>query len=117
MIPLRSLFASVLLAVVLVGGALAPAVHWASHGMEEHAVQHAEGADDYTGALLVSDAGHASDCPDCAHLQTYHVTGPATQPFYAGVIGLERSAPAPDDPASSTDDLATPEERGPPAAV
>lgn len=116
MIPLRSLFASALLAVVLVGGALAPAAHWAGHGLRGHDASHVELTDGQTAATPATDAGHTGECPDCAHLQTLHVTGPAAQPFYAGVVGLERSVPTPEAPAVQVD-VATPEGRGPPTAA
>ena len=114
MIPLRPLFASALLAVALVGGTLAPAAHWAGHGLRGHDAP-VEVADGQTAALPATDAGHPGECPDCAHLQTLHAAGPAAQPFYAGVVGLERSVPTPEDPAVLNDDIAAPEGRGPPS--
>lgn len=113
MIPLRSLFASVLLAVALAGSALAPAVHWAGHGHDAPPVEVADGE---AVASPAPDAEHAGECPDCAHLQTMQVVGPAAQPFYAGVVGLERSAPPPDAPGGQLD-YAAPQERGPPTAA
>ena len=64
-----------------------------------------------------SDDGHAGECPDCARIQQVLGSEPATLPFYAGVVDLERAVPTPEDPASLNDDIATPEERGPPATA
>jgi hypothetical protein len=114
MATLRPAFALALLAVALVGSALMPAVHWASHGLHGHDGPHAEHMDGRPLASSDSDAGETGECPDCAHLQTAKIAGPAAEPFYAGVVGLARSLPAPEAPSASAD-LATPDSRGPPS--
>ena len=112
---LRPLFASALLAVASLGTVVAPAVHWAGHGLGGHEapIEHADGAS-YVDAS--SDDAHVGECPDCAHLQKVLGSEPPVLPFYASVVGLERSAPPPEAPAVQTD-VATPEGRGPPTAA
>ena len=107
---LRPLFASALLSVALLGAVVAPVVHWAGH---ESSVEVAVGLDH---AAPATEAGHAGNCPDCAHIQKVLGSEPAALPFYAGVVGLERSAPPPEAPAVESD-VATPEGRGPPTAA
>lgn len=116
MIPLRSLFASVLLVVVLAGGALGPTVHWASHGLWDHEDHSVEVTDGLDHAAPVTETGHAGECPDCAHLQKTLSSEPDAQPFYADLVGLERSVVPPEAPAVQND-VATPEGRGPPMAA
>ncbi len=111
----RPLFASVLLAVVLVGGALGPAAHWASHGLEEHEAP-VEVADGYSHAATTTEAEHTAECLGCAHIQKVLGSEPAVLPSYLGVVGLEQAVQSPEDPAIQRD-IATPEERGPPTAV
>lgn len=112
MSPRRPLFAAILLVLTVVGSGMMPAVHWASHAM--HASNRAAGDEGQTVASATSRV-HASDaCPECAHLQATHATGPDTVPFYAGVVGLERAVPPPADPAVFHD-VAVPEGRGPPS--
>ncbi|MEM0963037.1 MAG: DUF2946 family protein [Bacteroidota bacterium] len=126
MLILRPLSASALLAVAVLGAVVAPAVHWASHGLEDHedhedhhhAVGH--GDDDEEVAEGASHAGepeedaHHGECPSCAHLQQTLGSEAPSRPFYAFVVGLERSASPPAAPTAHTD-VVTPEERGPPA--
>lgn len=114
----RPLFASVLLAVVLLGGTLAPAVHWASHGLEghggaTHAALHHCPHDHGPNIIDASVAEHRGSCLDCAYLQKVHGAEATTQPFYAIVIGLEQSVPVPEAPATEAD-VVVPGERGPP---
>lgn len=106
----RSLFAWVLLAVVLMGGVLAPVVHWAGHGHDAHPSDASEAhiAD-------ISEVGHTGECPGCAHLQKTVGSEPATAPFYVGVVGVERAVSPPEVPAVQSD-VAAPEGRGPPTA-
>ncbi len=108
----RPLFAFALLAVAVFGAVVAPAVHWAGHGHEAPV----EVADGVAHAGESELGGHAGECPDCAHIQKLLGSERAVLPFYAGVVGLERSAPPPEAPAVQTD-VATPEGRGPPAAA
>ena len=111
---LRPLFASALLTVALLGTVVAPAVHWAGHGLDGHEAP-VEVADGAAHAGEADEVGHPGECPDCAHIQKVLGSEPAALPFYASVVGLERSAPPPEAPAVQND-IATPEGRGPPAA-
>lgn len=110
----RRLFASFLLAVAFLGTVVAPAVHWAGHGMEHHEAP-AEVADGAAHVGDAAEAGHTSECPDCANLQKVFGSEPAALPFYARVVGLERAPLPPEAPAVQTD-VAAPEGRGPPTA-
>ncbi|MEM8558951.1 MAG: DUF2946 family protein [Bacteroidota bacterium] len=108
-----------LLAVVLLGGAVAPAAHWASHGLEDHGAAHTHcphGHDAHDQGPMVSEESadeHFGSCPDCAFLQKVMGAEATTQPFYAEIVGLERSVPVPEAPATETD-VVVPGERGPP---
>ncbi|MEM1115368.1 MAG: DUF2946 family protein [Bacteroidota bacterium] len=109
----RPLSASVLLAVTLLGTVVAPAVHWAGHCHDEHeALQ--EVADATPHASEPEADAHAGACPECANLQKVHGAEAQALPFYAAVVGVERDASPPEAPAARSD-IATPEERGPPA--
>ncbi|MEL6616442.1 MAG: hypothetical protein AAFQ43_11940 [Bacteroidota bacterium] len=113
MTRLRPLFASALLSVAFLGTVVAPAVHWAGHALDGHEAT-AEVADGAPSVEATED-GHAGDCPDCAHLQKVLGAEPTVAPFYTDLVGLEQAETPPDAPAIQND-VATPEERGPPEA-
>ncbi|GAB5520887.1 MAG: hypothetical protein RhofKO_31380 [Rhodothermales bacterium] len=88
----------------LVSGALLPALHWASHGWEDHD-HHGEG---------LHEVSHALDCDLCAHLN--HISG-ALSAVVADVPSLE-TAPlehAPVSPLFSLDLRGLQSPRAPPA--
>ncbi|MEO0559485.1 MAG: hypothetical protein AAF170_15015 [Bacteroidota bacterium] len=126
MIPLRSLFASVLLAVAFPGTVVAPAVHWAGHGLEDHGTASDHGAAHdhsdcahHVGEPYVGEPhedAHAGACLDCALIQKTLSSETTTQRFYTDIVGLERAVLPPEALAVDTD-VATPEERGPPATA
>ncbi|MEM1055396.1 MAG: hypothetical protein AAGI52_07705 [Bacteroidota bacterium] len=141
MARLRPLFASVLLAVALVGTVIAPAVHWAGHGMEgAHAhdgfghVACAHGSHEpFAGhehraasevpdevpdglALITNvEAAQEGECPGCAHFQRVLGSEPTLASVSLSVGGDEPPSLQPEEPATHSD-IATPEERGPPMA-
>jgi len=111
MTVLRPWFAALLVAVAVAGTVVAPAVHWATHGTHGPT----ERTTDEPSAAPAGDDAHGGECPDCAHLTTTHTVAPNAEPFYAPVVGLARSLPPADAPAT-TSNVATPEGRGPPVA-
>ena len=114
MIPFRSLFASALIAVVVLGAVAAPAVHWAGHSLDAHeALARVDGAAyaDTTEITL-----HTGECPDCARFQKVLGSEPLERPFYASRVGLAPSTPLPESSAVQKD-VAALEGRGPPAAA
>lgn len=129
--PHRSLFASVLLAVVLMGGTLGPAVHWASHGQESHhedahtteapqaTHQHCPhehgvaGSEEDAPADSKEREGQSDSCLDCVYLQQVAGSEATPQSFSAQFVGFEQAVPTPESPATETD-VIVPGERGPP---
>ncbi|MEM1095843.1 MAG: hypothetical protein AAGJ10_14695 [Bacteroidota bacterium] len=110
MSSLRQVFASVLLAVSLLGLVGAPALHWASHadhGHEAHEAGH-EGEP--------HDHGHADECPDCAYLQTFSGFAPVPPALHAaGVLPVPPYALP--RTLMSQAAVQAPHQRGPPAVV
>lgn len=107
---LRPVSALLLLAVALVGGTLAPAAHWASHGLADvHA--HALPAE---GIAPGSPSAHAPTCPDCAHLQSVGAPAPVVEAAFAHAPDPSHAASAPEAPHVAVAH-ATPEGRGPPS--
>ncbi|MEM1042190.1 MAG: hypothetical protein AAGI91_06120 [Bacteroidota bacterium] len=111
----RPFFASVLLAITLVGGTLGPAAHWASHGLEEHEAPAAVPGDVGSAASGGED-DHAGTCLGCAHLQRVLGAEPAALPSFTGAAWFEQAVPAQEAPAFQHN-VATPKERGPPAGA